>query len=176
MQHRYSVHWLLPVAALVAAPAYATTYMTIEQAQTKFFPGETFKPVVATLTAEQSKLVQKTSGMRVRDLKLKSWRASGGGWVYLDQVLGKHEFITYAVAINANGAVHGIEILDYRETWGSEIRNPKWRAQFNGKKLGAPLKLDVDIVNLSGATLSCRHIADGVRRLLVTHDVIYTRP
>lgn len=173
MQSRYSVNWLLPVAALVAAPACATTYMTVEQAQAKFFPGESFKPLTtATLTAEQAKLIQKTSGMRVRDLKLKAWHASGGGWVYLDQVLGKHEFITYAVALNADGAVNGIEVLDYRETWGSEIRNPKWRAQFHGKKLGAPLKLDVDIVNLSGATLSCRHIADGIRRLLATHYVI----
>jgi hypothetical protein len=172
MQNSYSVNWLLPVAALVAAPACATTYMTVEQAQAKFFPGETFRPLTTSLTVEQSKLIQKNSGMRVRDLKLKAWHASGGGWVYLDQVLGKHEFITYAVALNADGAVHGIEVLDYRETWGSEIRNPKWRAQFTGKKLGAPLKLDLDIVNLSGATLSCRHIADGVRRLLVTHDVI----
>ena len=34
----------------------------------------------------------------------------------------------------------------------------------------ARLKLDEDIANISGATLSSRHIAEGVRRLLAIHD------
>ena len=32
--------------------------------------------------------------------------------------------------------------MDYRETYGGEVRNPKWRAQFIGKTKDAPLKLD----------------------------------
>ena len=36
---------------------------------------------------------------------------------------------------------------------------------------GAPLKLDEDIQNISGATLSCKHIAEGVRRVLAIHAV-----
>jgi len=31
------------------------------------------------------------------------------------------------------------------------------------------LQLDEDIKNLSGATLSCQHLVDGVRRVLATH-------
>ncbi len=26
-----------------------------------------------------------------------------------------------------------MEILEYRESYGDEVRNPKWRAQFTGK-------------------------------------------
>ena len=52
----------------------------------------------------------------------------------------------------------------YRETYGYEIRNDKWRAQFVGKNANSKLKLDDDIKNISGATLSCRHITDGVKR------------
>jgi Na+-transporting NADH:ubiquinone oxidoreductase subunit NqrC len=33
------------------------------------------------------------------------------------------------------------------------------------------LRLEHDIKNISGATLSCRHIADGVKRVLATHAV-----
>ncbi|MCB1687912.1 MAG: FMN-binding protein [Halioglobus sp.] len=29
-----------------------------------------------------------------------------------------------------------------------------------------------DIPNISGATLSCRNVVDGVRRLLVLHDLV----
>jgi uncharacterized protein with FMN-binding domain len=169
MSERFAFDWLAPVAALVAAPAHAATYFTVPEAQAELFPGETMTSVAVALTAEQVKAIEKASGAKVRDKAPKVWRASGGGWFYLDQVIGKHEFITYAVAMTADGAVSGVEILDYRETYGSEVRHPKWRAQFVGKRAGAPLKLDVDIVNLSGATLSSRNVTTGVRRLLVMH-------
>ena len=86
-------------------------------------------------------------------------------------MIGKHEFITYAVGLNADGSVKQIEVMDYRETYGGQVRDERWRAQFIGKKYGAKLKLDDDIQNISGATLSSRHIADGVRRLLATHEI-----
>jgi hypothetical protein len=34
----------------------------------------------------------------------------------VDEVVGKHEFITYAAGLNADGSVKQIEIMDYRET------------------------------------------------------------
>jgi len=108
----------------------------------------------------------------VRQPEFKAWRTPTGGWFLVDQVIGKHEFITYAVALTAEGAVAGLEILDYRETYGGEVRNEKWRAQFAGKTAVAPLKLDHDIKNISGATLSCRNLTDGVKRLLVTYDLV----
>ena len=36
----------------------------------------------------------------------------------------------------------------------------------------AHLKLDEDIQNISGATLSCRHLTDGVKRLLALYDLV----
>lgn len=173
MRRDFHVHWLLlPATAFVAAPAGATTYFTVEQAQQQLLPGQAMTPVAITLTAAQAKAIEQASGVRVREKTLKVWRAANGGWFYVDQVLGKHEFITYALALDAKGAVTGLEILDYRETYGGAVRNPKWRAQFTGKRNGAPLKLDADIVNLSGATLSSAHITDGVRRLLATHALV----
>jgi len=140
-------------APLVVMPAaHATTYLTVEQAQQVLFPGASFAPL---------------------DVKRKErvWRANNAGWFVVDEVLGKHEFITYAIGLNADGTVKQIEIMTYRESYGYEVRNADWRAQFVGKNAAAPLKLNKDIKNISGATLSCRHIADGVKRLLVTYEV-----
>jgi Na+-translocating ferredoxin:NAD+ oxidoreductase RnfG subunit len=89
----------------------------------------------------------------------------------VDQVLGKHEYITYALGLNASGSVKQIEILDYRETYGYQVRDPSWREQFVGKTVNAPLKLEGDIRNISGATLSSRHITEGVKRLLATYEI-----
>jgi Na+-translocating ferredoxin:NAD+ oxidoreductase RnfG subunit len=75
------------------------------------------------------------------------------------------------VGLNADGSVRQIEVMDYRETYGYEIRNAAWRRQFVGKRRGDSLKLDQDIKNITGATLSCRHVAEGIRRLLALHEV-----
>jgi hypothetical protein len=146
-------HWPRFVAAPLAvfAPtAIATVYLSVEQAQQALFPRATFT--------------------ELREGDYKVWRASDGGWFIVDQVLGKHEYITYAVGLNADGSVRGIEILVYRENHGGEIRDAAWRRQFAGKTAADPLKLDQDITNISGATLSCRHVTDGVKRVLAFYE------
>ncbi len=166
---------LIAPAALIS-PAYAAQYLTTEAAQKIMFPeAGAFVPHPVRLTDAQKGAVEKAAGVRMRFPEQPVWQvmADGkpAGWFVLDEVYGKHEFITYAVALDASGAVRSVEILDYRETHGGEIRNPKWRAQFGGKRHGASLRLDEDIQNISGATLSCKHIAEGVRRVLAIHAV-----
>lgn len=171
---RNVIHWM-SVPALVcsaSAPAWAASYLSIEEAQQAIFPGATLRKVDRELTPAQRKAVEKASGVRVRVARINAWKVDGGGWFIVDEVVGKHEFITYAVGIDANGAVKQVEIMDYRETHGGQVREERWRAQFTGKRHGASLKLDDDIRNISGATLSCRHITDGVKRLLATHELV----
>ena len=173
---RKDLIWLsVPALAAAALPAHAVQYFTLEQAQHALFPEASgFKEAKVLLTADQREAIEKASKVRVRGVELNAWRVEAGGkvtgWFLVDEVYGKHEFITYAVALDATGAVRGIEIMDYRETHGGEVRNANWRAQFTGKRADAPLVLDQDIKNISGATLSCKHIADGVRRLLASYE------
>ncbi|NUQ19259.1 MAG: FMN-binding protein, partial [Sphingomonas sp.] len=77
-----------------------------------------------------------------------------------------------AIALTPDGVVRRVEILEYRETYGGEIRNPAWRQQFIGKRFGSAVQLGKDIRNISGATLSSRHVTDGIRRLLVTYQLL----
>jgi Na+-translocating ferredoxin:NAD+ oxidoreductase RnfG subunit len=91
------------------------------------------------------------------------------GYLYVDEVLGKQLFITYAVSMGMDGHVRRVEILEYRETHGFEVRNPRWLKQFAGAGENSALELNKDIKNISGATLSCRHVTEGVRRLLAVH-------
>ena len=165
--------WLTPAALVASAVVgHAVTYLNVEQAQQAIFPGAKCSPSDVKLTIEQRKLIEKSSGVRVRHLEQKVWKVAGGGWFLLDEVVGKHEFITYAVGLNADGSVKQIEVMDYRETYGQQVRDEKWRAQFKGKTSKARLKLDDDIQNISGATLSCRHITDGVKRLLALYEIV----
>ena len=120
--HRY----LAPSAIVLGAgavPCYATTYLTVGQAQKICFTNAMqFVPADQTLTRDQMKTIEKDSGVRVRLATQKVWRAMDGdkflGWLIQDEVLGKHEFISWVLALNADGSVRQIEILDYRETYG----------------------------------------------------------
>jgi Na+-translocating ferredoxin:NAD+ oxidoreductase RnfG subunit len=165
---------LLPLASLtmLGGPAYAKVYLTVEQAQAALFPGATFTPEFRTLTDEQAKAIEHASGTAVRNRQLNAWRASTGGWFIADEVVGKHDFIPLAVALDREGDVKGIEVLEYREAYGDQIRNPAWRQQFTGKGPAARLRLDKEIRNISGATLSCRHVTDGVNRILSSYAIV----
>jgi Na+-translocating ferredoxin:NAD+ oxidoreductase RnfG subunit len=148
------VKYTLPAAAIVsiAEPAYAMQYLSIEEAQKQAFPSATHFSEV------QSGRV---------------WKAEAGGRVagffIFDRVVGKHLYIDYAVALTPNGAVHSVEILQYRESYGGEIRSPSWLAQFVGKTSASALRINGDIRNIAGATLSSTHVTEGVKRVLAAY-------
>jgi Na+-transporting NADH:ubiquinone oxidoreductase subunit C len=170
--------WIaLPALVALASPgALAVQYLTVEQAQQVMFTtGTQFTLASYELsTAQRTELdkVARVEGQR----EIRIWRAiqtdKPAGFFAVHEVIGKQEYITYAVAINAQGKVTQVEILDYRESHGYEIRNPRWRQQFAGKTRADAVRLDQDIANISGATLSCRHVTDGVRRILLLHDLV----
>ena len=151
MDARWPVFLFAP-AALTVPAAHATVYLSVEQAQQAFFAGASFTPVE-------------------RPGRERIWRVSSGGWFFVDQVIGKHELITYAVGIATDGAVRQVEILSYRESHGHEVRLPAWRKQFVGKTTASPLRVGEDIANISGATLSCQHLTEGVRRIVAVVDL-----
>jgi Na+-translocating ferredoxin:NAD+ oxidoreductase RnfG subunit len=171
------ITWICLTATVAVAHGHATTYHTVESAQQACFPeGARFTSADVTLTREQMKAIEKTGGVPVRHDTQRVWKVMKNdqfvGWFIVDEVIGKHELITYALALNPNGTIKSIEVMDYRENFGSEIRQADWRVQFLGKKHGDKLKLEDDIKNITGATLSCRHITEGVKRLLSFYELV----
>lgn len=166
---------LVPTSALVAG-AFATDYLSIPQAQKILFPAASgFAEKTIELTSDQKSQIKGLAGVSQRGKSVTAWKAESGGkflgWFIADEVVGKHEYITYAAALSPQGAVLGVEILSYRETHGDQVRQAGWRANFKGKTLSNAFKLDKDIPNITGATLSCRNVTDGVKRLLAIQKV-----
>lgn len=164
---------LLAAPAAIAAPAWATVYMTVPQVQAQLFPNVALRPDVRTFSPDQAKAIRARAGVSPLSKDVKLWRAPDGSALIVDEVVGKHEFITFALALDPSAAVRDVEIMEYRETYGGQVRDPAWRQQFVGKRDGAPLVLDHDIRNNSGGTLSARHVTDGVKRLLATYAIVY---
>ena len=162
----------LPLAAIsISTSVYATTYLTVEQAQQAIFPGAQLTEDPVTLTDAQRRQIEAASGVRVVSPTVRAWRVAGGGVFIVDEVIGKHDLITYAIGIDAAGGLKQLEVMTYRENYGYEIRGAGWRRQFVGKTAADAPQLARDIKIISGATLSCTHVTEGVRRLLATFDV-----
>jgi len=158
---------LLPAAIITSAPAFAENYLTVPQAQALIFPGAKFTPADFDLDDGQIVALMNDSQVPLWRRKVKAWKVSTGGWFFLDQVIGLEDHITYALGVDKDGAVKGIEILTCLELYGG-IRKPEWRAQFLGKRHGKIDLLD-QIALISGSSLSTAHVAEGVKRLLATY-------
>ena len=169
----YSGLW--PLAAVVtvlpAATAAAATYLDVDTARRVVFPrADAFAPLALAPTPAQLAAVAQAAGAQAGHGDLHVWTATRGGavegYVFVDEVVGRQDFITYAVGIDVHGALRPVEILEYRESHGGEIRNERWLAQFAGRTSRGALRLRTDINNIAGATLPSEHVTAGVRRIL----------
>jgi Na+-translocating ferredoxin:NAD+ oxidoreductase RnfG subunit len=152
--------------------AQAKIYASVEQAQKLLLPNKQLHQTPILIDKELQEKMRVASSIRHPFQGNRIWKASDGSWFVIDEVVGKHEMITYAVGLNPTGSITGIEILEYVESYGYEVAEAQWRNQFVGKNIDDPIKLNQDIQNIGGATLSCKHIADGVKRVAVLHELV----
>jgi Na+-translocating ferredoxin:NAD+ oxidoreductase RnfG subunit len=165
------------------SPVQAQDYnlMSVEQAQQMIFPSATrFIQTPITLTEAQKEAIAETTDLKVRFLEIPVWQAMDAdgkrlGIVTIDKVIGKHEFIIYALGITPEGKATAPFILDFRESYGQQIERQEWRNQFVGKTRHDRLKVGKDIDNISGATLSCVNVTNGIRRMLQTYEMAISK-
>ena len=91
--------WAPLALVCAAAPVQATQYLTVGQAQRALFPeADSFAATPVRLTAELKSQLQADGAGRVRGNEQPAWaarlRGAVVGHVLLDEVIGKHEFIT----------------------------------------------------------------------------------
>jgi Na+-translocating ferredoxin:NAD+ oxidoreductase RnfG subunit len=164
--------WILLPAAAIMAPgaAFAVDYMNGDQAQAALFPeADHFETKSFALEESERTAIQRKLNLQIRPKWVVRVAMHGGkviGAAVVDDVIGKFDRITFAAGLGLDGVVKQVEILSYREAHGQEVRQDSWRKEFAGKPETAALKVGDDISNISGATLSTTHVADGVRRIV----------
>lgn len=167
---------------LAQAPAViAADYLSLEAAQHGLFPqAERFEETIPALSPRQKQAVAELAGPQPPHRSLQVWKALRAGellgYMFVDEVLGRQDMITYAVAIDQSGRTSALEVLSYRESHGGEIRGTAWRKQFAGRRGLDELRFAVDIKNVAGATLSCEHVTQGVRWIVALWQVALRGP
>lgn len=161
----------IPATAIVAAglPASAVAFeiQTLQAAQQKLAPGATLTPADFKLSSDDHALLKQQYKVPSMRPAVKAWRVSTGGWLFLDQVYGREDIVTYLVSIGDDNKVRGLEVLVCAEGY-CDLFTREWRAHLVGQAHGKWRPEDV-VPIVSGATLSCVHIAEGVKKLLAIH-------
>lgn len=156
-------------------------YLSPEEAAKLMFPkSERIRKEVLTLQAEQKTVIQKLIGWDFPETSFECFIGETNGkidgWALIQNTIGKHKPMTYMVGINQQGEATNVEVLVYRESRGSEVRTKRFNYQYEGKNLHDPIRINRDIINISGATMSVRSMSAGVKRALVTVDQLYLKP
>lgn len=176
MQHRRQT--LIQLGALGAGltalgptRVFAAVFMDMAQAQQVLLPlADQFDLINTALNDTMLNAISKASDQRIpKGFAPQCWVALRAGkrvgWFMTDRVIGKNDYIDYAVGFDNDTSVMGVEVLAYRENHGAEIRQSAWRRQFTGRKTPSQMRFNDEIRNISGATLSCQHVTEGVQRL-----------
>ena len=155
-------------------------YLNPEDAAKLMFPeSDSIRSEVINITEEQKQLIVERIGWHFPessfDCFIGETKGKIDGWAFVQHTIGKHKPMTYMVGVDPDGEVTNVEILVYRESRGSEVRKKRFNYQYQGKTIDDPIRINRDVINISGATMSVRSMSAGVKRALVLADELYLK-
>lgn len=161
--------------------SHAEFFMSEEEAVKIMLPeSKRVRKEVIRLTEEKKNLIEERIGWKFPEQAFEVYIGETGdkidGYAMVHETIGKHKHMTYMVGVDATGVCSDVELLVFREARGSEVGRKRFNVQYEGKTVLDPIRINKDIINISGATMSVRSISAGVKRVLVLIDEFYLKP
>lgn len=158
---------------------YTTTYLSHAEALRTVFPDA--KKVLfeeAYLSVAERSRIEKHLPERLRQGVFKVYfglRESGefDGYAVIHEEIGKFKLFTFVVGVEPDGTVRRVAVMVYRESRGGEVARRRFLTQYDGKSVKAPLSINRDIINVTGATMSVNSMNHGVKKVLAAVEVLY---
>ena len=178
------MHWNWPVLASAASivgcavPAAANQYLTEPQSLQVIFGADVaVRHETKSLSEEQRNHLESVTGLRFREpsynFSIVEHQGKIAGYALILDEIGKSEPITFMVGMSPEGKVIDVAVMIFRESRGWEVKESRFLHQFHNKRANDPIQIDRDVINYSGATLSSRAIARGVKRALLLQQEFY---
>ncbi len=160
---------------------HSEVFMTEEEAVKLMLPkSERVRKEILRLSPDQKKLVEERIGWKFPEEEFEVYVGQTGakvdGYAMVHNTIGKHKHMTYMVGADPRGFCTDVELMVFREARGSEVGRKRFNSQYEGKTVLDPIRINKDIINISGATMSVRSISAGVKRVLVLIDEFYLKP
>lgn len=97
------------------------------------------------------------------------------GYAYISKAPSKTAQFDYLILLDKDLIVIKTKVLMYREEYGGEIGSTRWLKQFIGKTKNDSLKLNSNIVAISGATISVRSMTNAVNDFLKSLKILHAK-
>jgi len=159
----------------------AEVFLTEEEAVKLMFPkSERIKKELLRVPTDKKMMIEERIGWKFPEAAFEVYIGETGthvdGYALVQNTIGKHKPMTYMVGVDNTGHVLNVELLVFREARGSEVRTKRFNVQYEGKTVSDPVRINKDIINISGATMSVRSMSAGIKRVLVLVDEFYLKP
>jgi len=146
-------------------------YLTEEQALALVFPEcDEIVTDEFVMTPEEKSSLEKLLSRRLYEDGFRTYigKRDGAiqGYAIITEEIGKFHPFTFVVGVGTDGKITNIAILVYRESRGGEIAKKRFLYQFMGKSFKNPIRINKDIINITGATMSVQCMCAGVRKVL----------
>lgn len=156
-------------------------FMTEEEALKAVMPKtQQVRKELIRLTSEKKELIEQRIGWKFPEDSFELYIGQTGdkidGYAMIQHTIGKYKPMTYMVGVDTKGTCTDVELLVFRDAKGGEVRTKRFNAQYDGKTVSDPIRINKDIINISGATMSVRSMSAGVKRVLVLIDEFYLKP
>lgn len=175
----------LAALLLVATPggitAQGTTrqLMSVEEARQKAFPAAVrFETDTIRVDAQLRSELETDLGRSIFDMHFRVHRAFDDQNTFLGYSMatderGKYRPISMMVSVDPSRAVERVSILVYRESRGGEVARERFLRQYRGRNNDDPIRINRDVINVSGATISVISVNHGVKKTLALIERIY---
>jgi transcriptional regulator of nitric oxide reductase len=169
--------WQLAALCLLAgAPADAKVFHSREEVLKLAFPdAERIADQTYVLTDAQAARVAEIAQSPLDSKLVKIYTGYRGeqllGYAVIDVDTVRTMPEALMVVLTPEGSVRSVRVLAFHEPL-DYLPNDRWYAQFDGKSLEAPLRVEGDIHAVVGATLSARAATRGVRRALAFYHLL----
>ncbi len=155
-------------------------YLTEEEALSKMFANaDSVSLEEHILSDEEKKEIEGRLGWRLEQNRFKvsiGWsKGKVAGYAMIANQIGMYRPITFIVKVDPEGKIANMAIMVYRESRGGEVKRKRFLHQFFGKSSQSKIRMNRDIINITGATLSVRAVIAGTKRVLTLIDELYLR-
>jgi thiamine biosynthesis lipoprotein ApbE/Na+-translocating ferredoxin:NAD+ oxidoreductase RnfG subunit len=129
------------------------------------------------LTPEEKQKLENRLKARIDENAFDVFTGKKDGKIYryaiITDEMGCFHPITFIMSMKPDGNIEQVAVMIYRESRGKEVIRQRFLHQYKGKSLNNPIRINKDIINITGATTSVRGVNRGVRKMMAVLDEFY---
>ena len=161
-------------------PEHVVVYLTLGEALQKAFDeSDSIWAETWHASRDEVRALERQLGWRVTDSTFTVHRATRegrpAGYAIVGNEVGLYKPITFLVKIGEDRHVESAHVMIYRESRGGEVRRRRFLQQYRDKEMKSPIRINRDIIGVTGATLSVRALNAGVKKALAVVEAAYPR-